>query len=367
MRIGTITVHNGYNYGASLQAHALVHFLRSRGFDAYLLDYRAEKIERQQAKSEESSPVVKFINRLLFNSAGYALRRERFDSFNCDIMNAKADTYYTLQELKKANELFDCFICGSDQIWNPAITDGDEAFFLGFAERNKKCIAYAPSLGTETIADEAFFKHHLQRFCALSVREAHNAADIERLSGKSCTTVVDPVLLLSREHWIDTAGKAAPVKPKKPYVFYYTLHPDEELFSYAKAEAKRRKAVLLRVDILPAKAILKGCRSISNKGVGPAEFVQLIMGAEYIITNSFHGTAFSVLLEKDFCVKLLSGKLAGKNLRITQLLSQVGLADRILREQEKKDSITEWSSVRAEIEAQRNYAASYLCNAINQE
>lgn len=358
MRIGTITVQNGYNYGASLQAWGLVAFLRQQSVDACLLDYRTAVIEKKRVAPAGWKKLV--------GRRGKQLRRERFDRFHRQIMAPGEQPRYTHEDLASANDGFDGFICGSDQIWNSAITGLDSAFFLSFAAPGKKRIAYAPSMGRAEVEDEAAFARLLETVDVLSVRESANAPLVARLAGRPCAVVADPVLLLEKADW-DAVADTSEVKFSGKYVLYYTLHPDEELFAYAKALAKSRGAKVLRLDILPGKAILKGCRSASSKGVGPAEFLAALRGADFVVTNSFHGTVFSLIFEKNFGVKLLSGSVAGKNLRIHELLGNAGMEDRILRDNAFLPPVENWDAARKALADIRAGSAGYLMNALKQE
>lgn len=358
MKIGTVTVHNGYNYGASLQARGLVDFLRKQGIEGCLLDYRTPMIEN---KRREATGWKKLVGR-----RGKRLRRERFDCFHRAMMAPGESPRYTHEDLAAANESFDGFICGSDQIWNSAITGLDSAFFLAFAQPGKKRIAYAPSMGGESVADEATFARLLETVDVLSVREGVNAPLVARLAGRPCQVAADPVLLLEKEDW-DAVADTSQVKFPKKYVLYYTLHPDEALFAQAKELAERRGMQVLRLDILPGKAALKGCRSASGKGIGPAEFLAAVRGAEFVVTNSFHGTVFSLIYEKEFAVKLLSGSVAGKNLRIHELLGSTGMEARILKGDVFPEAVTSWEPVRQALARIRSRSARYLMNALEQE
>ena len=158
MKIGIITVHNGQNYGASLQAYALVKKLRNMGFDAYLVDYRTKKIEerlssyRRKEKYNSFSNILKNLrsecSELLFDTSEYLkLVTERFEEFHQLILDVNSGEYHACDEMRILNKEYDAFICGSDQIWNPNITDLDDSFFLRFADESSKRVAYAPSLG----------------------------------------------------------------------------------------------------------------------------------------------------------------------------------------------------------------------------
>lgn len=149
MRIGTITVQNGNNYGASLQAFALVKYLRKNGWDAYLIDYRNKKIEDRLAeqsfitswrgKNQIKKNIRIILSNAIWKTDRYVKEKNKaFSEFHKSIFDQSGGTLYDVSELKTLNSLYDAFICGSDQIWNKDITGLDDAFFLSFANPDKK-------------------------------------------------------------------------------------------------------------------------------------------------------------------------------------------------------------------------------------
>lgn len=368
MKLGTVTVHNGYNYGASLQAYGLVKALEDLGYEANLIDYRNPLIEKKMASKKKDSGIKKAIKYLLLNGKGYELRKKRFNEFNASFIEGK--TYYSVDELKELNKEYDGFVCGSDQIWNMNITDHDPAFFLSFADKDKIRISYAASLGEEKAESERtkeFFVENLKSLDSISVREVDSVPIIKGLTETPCHTVIDPVLLAEETVWNELAEKSSIKTPKYKYAFYYELFRNDEMYEFALKKAKERGVKLVRTDILPAKALIKGCVSLSDKGIGPAEFVKLIKNAEFVVTNSFHGTVFSILFEKEFYVVPLTGKLAGRNKRIENLLGMISLSDHIVKNGECKYEKADFNEVKKCIEKEKNIAKEYIVNAINEK
>lgn len=367
MRLGTITVHNGYNYGASLQAYALVEVLHDLGVEANLIDYRNKLIEEKQIKKKHSL-YKKIIKMVLLKSKGDAIRKKRFDEFNSNIISGKP--YYSYNELIELNKEYDGFVCGSDQIWNMNITDFDPAFFATFADESKLRISYAASLGEEQIDNDIkkhFFKENLKHLDFISLREKDGAEIVGRYTKKKCSTVIDPVLLLEKQKWIKMAESTKVKKPRYKYAFYYELFKDDNMFNFALKKARENGVKLVRIDILPAKAIIKGCVSLSNKGIGPVEFVDLIQSAEFVVTNSFHGTVFSILFEKEFFVVPLEGKFAGRNKRIENLLDMLSLSDHIVKKNKCSYKKTDFEDVKKILMKERDIAKEYIINAINRK
>lgn len=335
MKIGTITVQNGMNYGASLQAFALIKYLELQGIEAHLIDYRNKKIEdRLREKTETSinmfsiSEIKRVIRRILsdivFHTNAYnQKKRKAFDDFHKGIFDKDAGTLYDLSDLKKLNRYYDGFICGSDQIWNKKITDLDDAFFLKFADKSKLKIAYAPSLGgkTDTISQTEvnIYEEKLKSLDYLSVREENNREFIETVSHQPCTVVVDPVLLLGQDEWEAIIRSVDPLLDSN-YAVYYPVISDPKLEKFAMQITKERGLKLINPRLVPSYAKAKGYTGISNRVVGPLEFIRLIRDAECVFTNSFHATVFSSLFDKELYFLLLEGEHASRNNRILEYL-----------------------------------------------
>lgn len=342
MKIGIITVHNGQNYGASLQAYALVKKLRNMGFDAYLVDYRTKKIEerlssyRRKEKYNSFSNILKNLrsecSELLFDTSGHLkLVTERFEEFHQLILDVNSGEYHACDEMRILNKEYNAFICGSDQIWNPNITDLDDSFFLRFADESSKRVAYAPSLGmrSDSVSKEmeGELKEKLQHIQYLSIREENNKNLIERLTERYCQTVLDPVLLLEKDGWQDLLNSADNVCPREPYAFYYPVIEQPELEKFAMQESRKRGWKLVNPRLVPKYAKVKGYTEVPKSIVGPAEFLKLLVESEAVFTNSFHATVFSSIYGKELYIIPLKGRHLSRNNRIFEYLKKIKLAD----------------------------------------
>lgn len=345
MKIGTITVQNGYNYGASLQAFALVFYLRKHGFNANLIDYRNQTIEkRMKEKADIIVPGTgisnmmrtarRMISEVLFHTNSYSRKKQViFDNFHKRIMDNTGECFFKSEDLKKLNSYYDGFICGSDQIWNKKITDLDDAFFLKFATDDKKRIAYAPSLGGKsdntTVSDYEVFKEKLKTVDYISVREENNKSFIENASGKHCEVVVDPVLLLTTEDWKEIGEEVEPILEGE-YAVYYPVIKDPKLEKIAFKKAKEMGLQLINPRLVPNYARMKGYTAVTERIIGPIEFVRLIMDAKCIFTNSFHATVFSSLFNKELFFLTLEGEESSRNNRIIEYLKLIGMYQYVL-------------------------------------
>lgn len=199
-------------------------------------------------------------------------------------------------QLSQLNNQFDLFIAGSDQIWNFAITRGDTAFLLDFVTDPQKKSSYAASFGFDYIDEAAkpVFARLLPQFTHLSVREQSGARLVKQITGKDVPVVLDPTLLLPREHW---AAFAAQV-PSKGYVLLYLMNENDKIISFAKNLARQKG--------LPIRCLSSNkLKGIPCVGGTPEEFVGYFQNAACVVTNSFHGLAFSINLHKEFFVDRL--------------------------------------------------------------
>lgn len=344
MRIGTITVQNGNNYGASLQAFALVKYLRKNGWDAYLIDYRNKKIEDRLAeqsfitswrgKNQIKKNIRIILSNAIWKTDRYVKEKNKvFSEFHKSIFDQSGGTLYDVSELKTLNSLYDAFICGSDQIWNKDITGLDDAFFLSFANPDKKRIAYAPSLGKESGAiveeDYDIYRHKLRNIDFLSIREPNNKKFIETVTHRECCVVLDPVLLLDKQEWEEEIQNVSPIIQKR-YALYYPVINQPELEKYAIQKAREKGLKLINPRLVPSYAKMKGYTAISSKPVGPIEFVKLIKESECIFTNSFHATVFSSIFNKELYVIKMKGKNKNRNNRIIEYLKMIGIRQSLI-------------------------------------
>lgn len=332
MKIATITCQHVYNYGATLQAFALQYYQESLGHEVEIISYLPTYKHRYDlhyiSKNRKAyklffwcKPILnKFAehyNKKMLTTIG---RKPVFDAFDKDYLHLTATPYYNVDELRKNPPAADIYIAGSDQIWN---TDGqngrDPAYYLDFGTAKK--ISYAASFAVSEVADEwkTFVKQQLSHFSAISVREKTGLKILENL-GYSGENVVDPVFLLSAEEWI----KALNLKPvKKDYIFLYDfLHNNDAMRTYALQLKQQTGLPIISINDLDT----TDYSDVNINDAGPREFLQYILGAQYVICESFHATAFSLIFHKQFATWPLATQKNSS--RMTDLLSLVSLSSR---------------------------------------
>lgn len=316
MNIGILTFHRAHNYGAVLQAYAMQSFLEQLGHHAFLIDYRNEFLEEQYKlfswkfylRVGIKAP-AHFVNRFL----SFCKRVKRRESFNKFIANF----------IKNENGLdCDVIVFGSDQIWNPSVTGGfDENYWGNIFPKNKIIrIAYAPSLEAGKIeAFENRIRLALKRFSALSVREEDLRVFLQKYTERDIKLVCDPTFLVSPNVYDKILS---PLNIKQDFLVIYQVNRNSLTYQVAEFLAKRHN--LRIIEFGQNTSILHTYRYQNT--AGPGEFVWAIKNAKFVVTSSFHGTAFSIILKKQFFVTS-----AGiKDKRMKNLLSIAKMEDRLI-------------------------------------
>lgn len=295
-KIGTINFHRAINYGAVLQAYALNESIKKLGGNPVTLDYKNPHIEKLYDPNNINYKNFKgFISSLLT----YNRKKKKKQAF--ERFREKYLTSYNannLETLETAN--FKCFITGSDQVWNYNMTQFDKAYFLDFVTDSSKKNSYAASFGFECIPDEYLeeYKKLLENFNNISVREEQGAVIINDLLGRQVESVLDPTMLLSLDDWSNISQIH---KNQEDYILIYTLATSQTLFDFAANLAHKTNCKIIYIS----DALRKRIKATYAIGVSPEEFLGLFKDAKYIITNSFHGTAFSINFNKPFFVEML--------------------------------------------------------------
>lgn len=330
MKIGILTFHRAINYGAFLQAFALKTYLTSLGNEVEIVDYWPEghadgyRLLSHSWKKRSFFGKVKFFISFILR---YSRAKKRIEGMQCLVKQyfdlPLVPCYQTAESLKSLS--CDCVVYGSDQIWwkstIPGYSGFDPVYWGEYLPDSIKKVAYAPSMGIIdlTLQDKEQIKKWLCNFSALSVREIGLYEAIHGLTDKEISVVLDPVFLIPKKAW---ENFCRPVNRSK-YILYYNLIPSEEADLLVKKLRQERNCDVLEItgSVRPLKI---GKRFLQT--VDAFEFISLIRNADFVVTSSFHGTAFSIIFEKQFFVIGL-GKKAG---RVESLLKVVGLEDYLL-------------------------------------
>lgn len=364
MKIGILTFHNSDNYGAILQTFALQSKLTNLNYDAIIIDYVCKnKLDFYKIfKFDKSKSLIRNI-KVILDSPFKLVKVKKISSFTGRALIKTNRTFYSSKELKDANLNYDMFICGSDQIWNYENTKFDKTYFLDFVDECNKKMSYAASFGVKIIKKEYYneYKKLLNDIKYLSVREESGKNIVKELINIECPVVLDPTLLLNKNEWLDLIRKYKTRKYKNRYILFYTIHNSVEIEKIAEKMAKKNRCKLIRINPRGIIDIFKSCKlSIPN----PIEFVDLINNAEFIITDSFHGTVFSLNLNKEFFVYLENG--IKNHSRIENILKKCNLENRIIREY-RELSIPKrinYNEVNEILEYERNKSIDFIKNSL---
>lgn len=349
-RIGIITLyHNNANYGGLLQAYALTSFLNRRGYDAKQIKFDNTKDKSPFLGSKKE--------RLLENPVGYLtsvigprwtkvkekfIKNSNYERILPDL-NKRRMAFYQFEEMIPHTDEVDChsivklcaqfdvFICGSDQIWNPEFARN--AYFLDFVDNTKAKIAYAASVGKNTLNDKEVrvLKSKLQSFDAISIRENSMCNILRQQCGIETDWVLDPTLLLSANEW---DAIAEPSGIPDDYIFTYFLGDDTKQRDAVKEFANRKGCKIVTIPHIHNRYSVADSdfADINLYDVTPALFVGLIKGAKYIITDSFHASVFSIIYRKQFVVleRNLMRSKQRMNSRIMSLLTIFNIENRMV-------------------------------------
>jgi hypothetical protein len=365
MNIGILTFHYAHNYGAVLQAYALKKILEESEHTVELINYHNRVIEKcypyQRAKKAITwkngyQSVIKDVihnYEIMTGDRSWKKHYENFEQWIKTHLDIKDKAIYSISELELQS--YDILICGSDQIWNPNLTNGfDPVYFLDF-ETNALRISYAASMGIEKLERrfENKFFDYIDKLDGVSVREETLKTYITKRRKYPVEVVLDPVLLLNREDYLKLIRR-----PKyKKYILMYSLKEDPKLKRIAKVLAKKKGMQCIEVKYYN-NAFQHDIKQIAY--AGPSEFLGLFAYADCVVTNSFHGTAYSLIFNKEFyCTSA-----GAVNSRISDLLKKMNLSDRMIAGEILPDKIN-YDEVNTRLDKERENSRSFLEHMIS--
>lgn len=324
MKIGIFTFMQS-NYGAILQATALRLFLKDElDADVEVINFTTDSHLADNKVIKKRSPVfLKNIYYSLFSLLRYgqlSTRKRKTELFKSSYLNL-SQRYKTVKELLDNPPKEDIYITGSDQVFNPG-KDYLPVYFLGFDKGGGRKVAYSPSFGISSFSDsfEKDIAQYLKDFDFLSCREQSGSDFIAKIIGKEIPTLLDPVTLLSKEQWSSLAKSSY---NGKGYIFVYNLNGGYDLIHYANL---LKQKVGLRIICLASNITHFYNVDSQIYNAGPAEFLGYIRDAKYVITDSFHGTMFSLIFNKKFSTLISTPSTSS---RITNILGKLELQDHI--------------------------------------
>ncbi|MBQ7122254.1 MAG: Coenzyme F420 hydrogenase/dehydrogenase, beta subunit C-terminal domain [Clostridia bacterium] len=364
--IATLTTHAALNYGAVLQAYALHKYIGDLGCKCEVLNYVPEHVERSyELLSVPKNPKGAALSAFqLINYSKRKLRKERFAAFRKEYLCLSGEKIKTHKKLVEETDRYDLVVCGSDQIWSPVLHGFDEAYFLSFPNVKTRRISYAASFGQDIIDDKhmAEIKRRLAGFSDFACREKSAEKIISELTGKEPYPVLDPVFLIEPSEWLKIAK---PVNKKSPFnLAYFLSNPGNSPHVFKKHSEKSGRRVL-SIGFSP-RDFKYG--TDCDYSLGPCEFIDAIASADFVLTNSFHCTAFAILFGKNFYTRISESKNS-RNDRMITLLKELGLEDRVYTDSRAEeldfDKKIDYEAVNARLEEKKKASKAYLTDIIS--
>jgi len=368
--VATITFHHAYNFGSALQAYALQEYVKKIGsengvqIDYKIIDFYTKKQEALYSVYKSVKDPKNIIKNLIAFPYADRLKEKnsRFEGFlktRCELTTR----FTTEEELTKFYPEADCYLSGSDQLWNVRANDFSPVFYFNFLPDYCRRISYAASLGPLAIDwskyDSDGCKKALSKFSHISVREQGSKNNIAAISNVECQIHVDPTLLLKMDVWRKIQSDAN--YREGQYILLYCLEPTKEQLKMADAISKK-----LRLPIVVLRYNNKNDmfnHFVKRYDAGPEDFLAYIDHAALVLSSSFHGTAFSLIYHKPFyCFQGM------KDNRICSILEKTGMVDRSLEcmadisraSLEKPDG----SAIDQVLDAERQRSTDYLRRAL---
>ena len=367
MRIGIITLHRSANYGSVLQAFALQETIKKLGHDVEIIDYSPSRytilamLKGLKNKNEliRNHLSIRIIVKMIMYPS-YVLRYKTFKSFIRKYLDLSKEQYRDVADFEKKLTHYDIYCTGSDQVWNSewnGMIDGP--LFLSFVPEGSKRIAYAASFGKDKLEpwEVKETKELLRKYDDISVRELDGKNILNRLGIKNSRCVLDPTLLIDGDRWKKIASKKF---ENENYILVYNLNRNRKIHAYAEKLSKKTGYKIKYITYQLHDFYKKG-KMYCNVSV--EDYLALVANAKYVVTDSFHGVAFSINFNRDFVV-VYPKKFSS---RLRSILEIAGLCDRVINginDDFSFDKI-DYKEVNRRIPEKKKESMNYLQEALN--
>ncbi len=364
-KILTITCHNVYNHGATLQQLALLEYLKSLNFDVKTINYKPSYLSNHYnlwavSNNKFQKNIFLKLIYLTLKLPARLLERKRktnFDIFEKKYLDVLPKIYSNNFELNSNLPQADFYITGSDQIWNSFFENGkDPVFYLDFVPDNRTKIAYAASFAIDDIEENIkdFVRENVSRINNISVRETSGLKILEKLGITNAIQVLDPVFLLNSEYWQNNFVQTI----NQNFIFVYDFDNNIEIKKTALYLAKKHNLKIYSVN--------QNINYADKKYVfsAPNDFLSLIFNAKFVLSNSFHAVAFSIIFNKKFLVFNRSEKI---NTRMRDLLEILNISHLLINENQKTDIETinfDYETINILISNKIKVSKDFLFNAL---
>ena len=366
-KVGIITLHRVVNYGSVLQTYALQEKIKSLGYNVEVIDYFPERLtmlgmlKRIKNKSQKlrKSLIIRTAARIIIFPS-YIIRFHMFFDFLKKYINMTSKTYKSIEEVNNETFDYDIYCTGSDQVWNCGWNEKfDYPYYLSFAPDDKKKIAYAASFGKSKLDSNEISetKKYLKRYDSISLREKSGVDIVNGLGIKNSVNVVDPTLLLNGNEWRKISSNK--YKNEK-YILVYNLNRNKKIDRYAENLSKKTG---LKIKFLSYQLheFYKHGQIVCNPKV--EDFLALIDNAEFVITDSFHATAFSINFHTQFVI-VYPEKYST---RLQSILEITGLENRVAKDENDLDITNKkinYKEVDTKLDKERTKSFEWLKNAL---
>ncbi|AEE91894.1 conserved protein of unknown function [Tepidanaerobacter acetatoxydans Re1] len=357
-KIGIVTWYDrGYNYGSTLQAYASQIILQKMGYSSEFINFNPER----QKISKRIKEILKRIYLYLFDRNVYETWKKMDDWIKSHlIISEKYDSY---EQLKSKSLKYDAVICGSDQIWNNSSGEINPFYYLQFINESKR-IAYAPSIARDYIDKnlQSVFCDYVKGIKYLSIRETQGAELIKNITGRDAKVVLDPTLLVDKHEWENKLSDDYELK-NKMYIFCYLLTKNDKHYKII-AELSNK----LNIEVITPTLLNRYDKT--SKNVDFFEFLNLIRYADYVVTDSFHGVAFSLNFCKQFAVfkRFPDSYKETQNSRIYSILNEFGLNDRLVTDNNSLELIIKkninYEDINIKLKRKREDSLQYLRSSL---
>lgn len=375
-KVGIITMHKVLNYGSYLQTLATYKYIESLGLDPIIIDYHypteyhltnAANLKKVSTTKKNIALTKRIVKKLAYWIVRPNIESKKKSFFSFYSKHIKfTKPYYSEKELFDNPPTCDYYVVGSDQVWNPLFIYHDKSFYLSWVRNNGKKISYASSIAIKEVPNEFIgdFKMELKTFSSISVRE--DPTILISILGKDVKQVLDPTFLLDKQDWLRYFSLSPIIKGKYIlcYILGYSYNPYPYIYEVIEKVRKQLGYKVVFIDGEPAN-IYRGYKVMTN--LGPESFLNLFYYSQFIITTSFHGTAFAINFNKNF-LSVVDDNTTGDN-RIVSIVRQLGIENEcIIRRDTPVDQIRipelEYKKIKDRLDILRGNSMNFLKEAL---
>jgi hypothetical protein len=369
-KCGILTFQRALNYGAILQTYALQETIKSLQIPVEVIDYdsgyffQVYQLDYSLFKQRSTESFFVCLYHWITHFKEMAKEQKKSHKILHFIeKNLNLSKRYTKANISNANLIYSNFICGSDQIWNMALSNYDINYYLDFVRPCNKRISYAASLGKEyfTGFELENMGKELPKFDFLSVREKSAQEILKKWCFLDSSLVLDPTLLQDETFWRNIGNKSR-IRIHRKYILVYIIQESPEVIGFANNLSKETNLPI--ISLTPCKQ-LNHAKDFSDCGI--EDFLSLIDNAKYVITTSYHGLLFSINFQKQFYFGL-SHHVPNNNARLSDLCQSLGIENRRITEGASKSEQTiDWAVVEEKLSSLKAESINYLKNALQTE